>query len=85
MTMNTYELIPETHVPERNHGHRAKSIRSATMDRFVESDMEIASVEFATVNEATLAAACMSKYATLADLPVKVQRRKCKIYLSKIH
>lgn len=83
--MDTYELIPETHVPEKESGGRAKSIRSATVDRFVESDMEIASVEFATVNEATIAAACMSKYVNIQNLPVKIQRRKCKIYLSKIH
>ena len=85
MTMDTYELVPETHVPERENSHRGKGIRSATVDRFIESDMEIASVEFATVNEATATAACMSKYATFNDLPVKIQRRKCKIYLSKIH
>lgn len=83
--MNTYELVPETHVPERNRGHRAKGIRSVTVDRFVESDMEIASIEFATVNEATSTAACMSKYVEVAGLPVKVQRRKYKIYLSKVH
>lgn len=82
--MNTYELVPETHVPERENGHRAKSIRSATVDRFIESDMEIASVEFATVNEATIASASMSKYVNIQNLPVKIQRRKRKVYLSKI-
>lgn len=83
--MDTYELVPETHVPARNRGHRAKGIRSATIDRFIESDMEIASIEFATAKEANSAASCMMKYATLSNLPVKIQRRKGKIYLSKIH
>lgn len=83
--MNTYELVPETCIPEKDRGHRIKSIRSATIDHFIETDMEIASIEFATVNEATAAAASMAKYVTIADLPVKVQRRKRKIYLSKIH
>ena len=83
--MDTYELVPETCVPEKDAGHRVKSIRSATIDRFIETDMEIASIEFATVNEATVAAASMAKYVSIANLPVKVQRRKRKIYLSKIH
>lgn len=83
--MDTYELVPETSVPDKDNGHRAKSIRSATVDRFLESDMEIASIEFATVSEATVAAASMAKYTTVSGLPVKVQRRKRKIYLSKIH
>lgn len=83
--METYELVPETSVPDKDNGHRAKSIRSATVDRFLESEIEIASIELATVNEATVAAASMAKYATIAGLPVKVQRRKRKIYLSKIY
>lgn len=83
--MDTYELIPETHIPTKERGRGAKSIRSATVDRFVESDMEIASIEFATTREASSAASCMLKYMRSASLPVKVQRRKCKVYLSKVH
>lgn len=83
--MDTYELIPETCIPDMERGRRKKSIRSATVDRFIESNMEIASVEMATVSEATSVAATMIKYASINDLPIKIQRRKCKIYLSKIH
>lgn len=83
--MNTYELVPETHVPKREMGGRQKSIRSATVDRFLESDMDVASIEFATVSEATNVAASMSKYITVAGLPVEIQRRRCKVYLSKIN
>lgn len=83
--MDTYELVPETSVPNRDQGGRKKSIRSATIDRFLESDMEIASIELATVSEATNSAASMAKYVAVADLPVKIQRRKRKVYLSKIH
>lgn len=83
--MNTYELVPETHVPKRERGGRQKSIRSATVDRFLESDMDVASIEFATVSEATNVVASMAKYIRIADLPVEIKRRRCKVYLSKIH
>lgn len=85
MTMDTYELTPETYIPDMERGRRKKSIRSATVDRFIESDMEIASIEMAMVSEAKIAAASMSKYVSVKNLPVKIQRRKRKIYLSKIH